>query len=83
MLFRSRRFPRKEGCKVPAIGWNGGYYYVHSYCADICPYTALTATYAGVEFTALVKKGRLWASQFHPEKSGRLGLEFLKEWLSC
>ena len=80
---RVRRFPRVDGFKVPEIGWNGEYYYVHSYYAEICPYTVLTATHAGVEFTALVKRGRLWASQFHPEKSGRLGLEFLKEWLSC
>ena len=29
----------------------------------------------------MVKKGRLWACQFHPEKSGRVGLELLKEWL--
>ena len=39
--------------------------------------------YAGVKFTAMVKRGRLWACQFHPEKSGRIGLELLKEWLSC
>ena len=59
------------------------YYFVHSYYAEICPYTVGVAEYAGVEFTALVKKGRLWASQFHPEKSGRVGLDLIKEWLSC
>lgn len=59
------------------------YYFVHSYYAEICPYTVGVAEYAGVEFTALVKKGRLWASQFHPEKSGRVGLGLIKEWLSC
>ena len=80
---RVRRFPDVKGFKVPEIGWNGDYYFVHSYYAEICPFTVLTATHAGVEFTALVRRGRLWASQFHPEKSGRLGLEFLREWLSC
>ncbi len=59
------------------------YYFVHSYYAEICPYTVGVAEYAGVAFTALVKKGRLWASQFHPEKSGRVGLDLIKEWLSC
>lgn len=92
-----RRFPRVGGFKVPQIGWNcvrapggGGkaeeekyFYFVHSYAAQIVPQTALVCEYAGVEFTALVKRGRLWASQFHPEKSGRAGLEFLKEWLEC
>lgn len=78
-----RRFPSVPGVKVPEIGWNGDYYYVHSYCADVVPETVLTAEYAGVEFTAMIKKGKLWATQFHPEKSGRLGLELLKEWLAC
>ena len=59
------------------------FYFVHSYYAEIVPETAGVTEYAGVKFTAMVKKGRLWACQFHPEKSGRIGLELLKEWLSC
>jgi len=59
------------------------FYFVHSYYAEVCPYTVGFSEYAGVEFTAMVKKGRLWACQFHPEKSGRIGLALLKEWLSC
>lgn len=78
-----RRFPSVEGFKVPEIGWNGDYYYVHSYYAELVPETTLKAEYAGVEFTAAVRRGKLWATQFHPEKSGRLGLEFIKEWLAC
>ena len=78
-----RRFPDVPGFKVPEIGWNGDYYFVHSYYAEVVPETVLAAEYAGVEFTAMVKKGRLWACQFHPEKSGRIGLKLLKEWLEC
>ena len=59
------------------------FYFVHSYYAEVVPETAGVTEYAGVKFTAMVKKGRLWACQFHPEKSGRIGLELLKEWLSC
>ena len=59
------------------------FYFVHSYYAELCPYTVGVTEYAGVKFTAMVKKGRLWACQFHPEKSGRVGLELIKEWLSC
>ena len=59
------------------------YYFVHSYYAEICPWTSGVTEYAGVRFTSMVKKGRLWACQFHPEKSGRLGLELLGEWMSC
>lgn len=84
---RVRRFPDVPGFKVPEIGWNQAgaveYYFVHSYYAEVVPETCLASEYAGVKFTAMVKKGRLWACQFHPEKSGRLGLELLKEWLAC
>ena len=90
-----RLFPDVPGFKVPEIGWNqvrikdGGakdgleYYFVHSYYAEVMPETVGFTEYAGVTFTALVKKGNLWACQFHPEKSGRVGLELLKEWLAC
>ena len=61
----------------------GEFYFVHSYYAELCQWTFGVTEYAGVKFTSMVKKGRLWACQFHPEKSGRLGLELLKEWLSC
>ena len=91
-----RRFPDASGFKIPQIGWNdveptaecgilGGreaYYFVHSYCADICPFTAGVTSYAGVDFTAAVAKGRLFATQFHPEKSGRAGLALLKRFVS-
>ena len=66
-----------------ANGELGEFYFVHSYYAELCQWTFGVTEYAGVKFTSMVKKGRLWACQFHPEKSGRLGLELLKEWLSC
>lgn len=91
-----RRFPDKAGFKIPEIGWNQvhekatgndermkEFYFVHSYYAEIVPETVGVSEYAGVEFTAMVKRGRLWACQFHPEKSGRVGLALLKEWLAC
>ena len=91
-----RRFPDAAGFKIPQIGWNevdpvancrilGGrdaYYFVHSYCADKCPFTVGTTSYAGVDFTATVAKGNLFATQFHPEKSGRAGLALLKRFVS-
>ena len=86
---RVRRFPDVPGCKVPEIGWNsvegtgaaGEFYFVHSYYAEVVPETNLVTEYAGVKFTAMVRKGALWACQFHPEKSGRLGLDLLARWL--
>ena len=93
---RVRRFPTVPGCKVPEIGWNqvkglsvegvpdgSEFYFVHSYYAEKGPCTAGVTEYAGIEFTAAVRRGRLFATQFHPEKSGRLGLAVLKGFLSC
>ena len=90
---RVRRFPDRAGFKIPEIGWNQvrekndermkEFYFVHSYYAEVVPETAGVSEYAGVEFTAMVKRGKLWACQFHPEKSGRVGLALLKEWLAC
>lgn len=85
---RVRRFPDVVDFKVPEIGWNQvngktDYYFVHSYYAEKGAYTVGTTEYAGITFTSAVRKGNLVAYQFHPEKSGRAGLELLKEFLSC
>ncbi len=90
---RVRRFPSYGGFKIPEMGWNTveglhdgsapEFYFVHSYYAEIVPETAGVTEYANVRFTAMARRGRLWACQFHPEKSGRIGLELLKEWLAC
>ena len=90
-----RRFPDVPGCKVPEIGWNDvqaddprgalktgdEFYFVHSYYAELGPFTVGRTSYAGVEFTAAVRKGKLFATQFHPEKSGRIGLALLRSFL--
>ena len=92
-----KRFPDVPGFKVPEIGWNDvrstdpegllktgdEFYFVHSYYAELNPFTVGRTSYAGVEFTAAVRKGNLFATQFHPEKSGRTGLELLKGFAAC
>lgn len=53
-------------------------YFVHSYQAKFCEDSLLaTATY-GTEVTAAVGKGNVYGTQFHPEKSGDVGLRILK-----
>ncbi len=51
-------------------------YFVHSYAAPVGPNTVATCRY-GSEVCAAVASGNLWACQFHPEKSGRVGLQVL------
>ena len=89
---RVRRFPAAAGVKIPQIGWNDVavsgkksefYYFVHSYYVELGEFTYGQSQYAGVRFTSIVKRGNIFACQFHPEKSGRAGLDLLKEWLAC
>ena len=53
-------------------------YFVHSFYASDCDaFTVATAEY-GAELTAAVAKGNVYGCQFHPEKSGNVGLNILK-----
>ena len=60
------------------------FYFVHSYYAEVSdaclPFVAATCAY-GVPFIASVRRENLFATQFHPEKSGGRGLEILKKFV--
>ena len=53
-------------------------YFVHSFYADGCEDSLVATTEYGKELTALVAKDNVMGCQFHPEKSGRVGLAILK-----
>ena len=55
------------------------FYFAHSYCADVGDEDVKVA-YAdyGFELAASVQKGNIYGTQFHPEKSGKWGLEVLR-----
>ncbi len=93
-----RRFPDEEGLKVPHVGWNsinnletkllkgvdkGAYvYYVHSYYAPLCPDTIATTRYGATMFSAALKYENFYGTQFHPEKSGDVGEQIIKNFLA-
>ncbi|KAI5301954.1 Histidine biosynthesis bifunctional protein hisB, partial [Ascosphaera atra] len=65
------------------------YYYVHSYAApyqkgalEAQGWTVATGKYGDEEFIGAVGKGNVFATQFHPEKSGQAGLRTLSAFLS-
>ena len=67
------------------------FYFVHSYGVQrwefpeggiITPPLVSWATHQSARFVAAVENGPLWATQFHPEKSGDAGAELLKNWLA-
>ncbi|WP_295858008.1 imidazole glycerol phosphate synthase subunit HisH [uncultured Oscillibacter sp.] len=54
-------------------------YYVHSFYAKDCAASTLAVSdYGGVSVTGAVRRGNVWGTQFHPEKSGDAGLRLLK-----
>ena len=52
-------------------------YFVHSYYAQLGNNTAAACEY-GIDFTAAVQSGNVFGCQFHPEKSGDVGLNILR-----
>ena len=85
-----------EGLKIPHMGWNalrctkpaklleeGSYvYFVHSFYAENCEDSVAAVTDYGIPITAAVEKDNIFGCQFHPEKSGNVGLEILKRFCS-
>ena len=59
---------------------NGEYvYYVHSFCARNCRDSTLgVSQYGNAAVTGVVRRGNVWGTQFHPEKSGDAGLRLLR-----
>jgi len=54
-------------------------YYVHSYYARSCRESTLgTSQYGNLAVTGAVRRGNVWGTQFHPEKSGDAGLRLLR-----
>ncbi|QCI20258.1 imidazole glycerol phosphate synthase subunit HisH [Buchnera aphidicola (Brachycaudus cardui)] len=82
---------------LPHIGWNKikfneshplfknirnneRFYFVHSYIVPINKYTLSTTDY-GVNFSSSIQKNNFFGVQFHPEKSGNIGSQLLKNFL--
>ena len=86
------RLPKE--LKIPHMGWNaldvrrgtlleglsGQYvYFVHSFFAENCDDSLSALTEYGIPITAAVEKGNIYGCQFHPEKSGNVGLSILRK----
>lgn len=83
--------------KVPQMGWNTIYnlksslfdgiseneymYLVHSYYAPANKYSIATTNY-GIEYTSAIQKDNFYGVQFHPEKSGKIGVQILNNFLT-
>jgi glutamine amidotransferase len=92
-----RKLDPKPGRPVPHMGWNRLHivnedpllegvaeseyvYFVHSYAAAVSQTTLATCDY-GLEIAAVVRKGNFWGTQFHPERSTKVGARILANFL--
>ena len=82
--------------KVPQMGWNNIYnlksdlfkgiaeneymYLVHSFYAPLCTETIATTNYE-LEYSSALENDNFYGTQFHPEKSGDIGEQILKNFL--
>jgi glutamine amidotransferase len=57
-------------------------YFTHSFAAPITADTVATSSH-GAPFAACVARGRVWGTQFHPEKSGTVGLRILSNFVAA
>jgi imidazole glycerol-phosphate synthase subunit HisH len=89
---RVTRFPLHA--RVPHMGWNSldrqkdcrlldgldehpYVYFAHSYYAPLCDATSASCTYE-LPYTAVLQRDNVYAVQFHPEKSGPVGLRVMR-----
>ena len=56
-------------------------YFVHSYYAAECDDSVIAVTEYGADLTAAVANGNVYGCQFHPEKSGEVGMKILKAFM--
>ena len=91
-----KKFQPVQGEKVPHMGWNKitdlsngifdatlegeRVYFVHSYYAELSDHTSAQTDYVN-PFSAALQKENFYATQFHPEKSGKVGAKILKNFL--
>jgi len=92
-----KRFQPNNGEKVPHMGWNQIYnldgalfdeqlenqfvYFVHSYYVPPTSYGSAETDYCQ-PFTSAIQKENFYATQFHPEKSGKVGARILQNFLA-
>ena len=94
----SRLNPATSQFKIPHVGWNAielrreaslvdgvpsgaQVYFTHSFVAPVTGDTVAIAEH-GTPFAAIVERGHVAGVQFHPEKSGEIGLRILRNWLA-
>jgi imidazole glycerol-phosphate synthase subunit HisH len=99
MTGRCNRLEGGAGLKIPHVGWNALHfpresrlfegveegsqvYFTHSFAAPVTG-DATAVTTHGATFASAVERGHVFGVQFHPEKSGEVGLHVLQNFLNA
>lgn len=69
---------RRESPLLEGIREGDSVYYVHSFFVPVGEHTAASSRYGGAAVSGLVQKDNIYGTQFHPEKSGDVGLAILR-----
>lgn len=95
-IFDTDVIPFTKAAIIPHMGWNTitqlqgklfqhiaetDVYFVHSYAAQVCKHTIAQTRYEET-FSAALQNQNFYATQFHPEKSGGVGRQILKNFLA-
>ena len=84
MGWNSIKLQRKDSTLFAGIDDGSFVYFVHSYYLEAADKGDVAATTDYIcEFDSAVEKDNIFACQFHPEKSGEVGLEILKNFCRC
>ena len=74
---------KKLPFKNTKIGWqkveNEKYYFLHSFYVPVNKYTTKIVSYNDFKISAEIRKNNFIGVQFHPEKSGKWGMKYLKK----
>ena len=81
LKFKVESLELRENKLFEGLGENPYVYFVHSYYVPLCEDTAAVADYI-LPYSAAMHKGNFYACQFHPEKSGKVGEQIIKNFLT-
>lgn len=92
------KFREATSIKIPHMGWNtiedvksplfagipaGSFvYFVHSFAPECCEGMISATGYGNRVFASAIRRGNFFGTQFHPEKSGAIGRQILRNFLS-
>ena len=73
---------QRQSKLLRGIETNSFFYFLHGYYVQPDGENIITTTTDyGVTYASIIEKGNIFAVQFHPEKSGDVGLKLLKNWI--